>query len=69
VCILDVAGGKGELSRQLLSNGIASEVVLVDPRCNVREFEGLVHCKEYFSVSWEPDRKIDLLVGMHIDEA
>lgn len=68
-CILDVAGGKGELARQMLLLGVCKEVVLVDPRCSVRAQAGLIHRKERFGADWDAgERRIDLVVGMHIDE-
>lgn len=69
-CVLDVAGGKGELSRELLSQGVCERVLLVDPRCDLHKCPpGLVHRKEPFGSEWSVDgERIDLVVGMHIDE-
>lgn len=44
-------------------------MILVDPRCNVRKFDGLSHRKEFFGPDWNcGESKIDLVVGMHIDQ-
>ncbi len=67
-CILDVAGGKGELSRELLKIGACERVILVDPRCNVKSFSGLTHMKVCFDSDFNPNTNIDLVVGMHIDQ-
>ncbi len=74
--ILDVAGGGGALSRALLEAGAARRVLLVDPRAETAgvsatlpDPEGLVRRAALFTADFEAGETVDLVVGMHIDQA
>lgn len=66
--VLDVAGGNGKLAQKLLK--VVKRVILVDPRCDIEPLPtGLEHCKSLFHGEFVVGEHVDVVVGLHPDQA
>lgn len=67
--ILVVADGKGQVSRKLANKKRSSVVVEKKPRWEGRGHKRVSYIKGEFSEDYTLNSKVDLIVGMHPDEA